>query len=260
MKDTDVWLVSTYKWTPKPSKFHINNALNTILFRRRKWNAIECIDDLTRDDISSNSIESFLKHCSHQVYTLKNSGNILSLFLFTHMPIAIYLGYEIWKSKEVELYHQLRAKKRNKWKWKNNLLGRFKKSDWKYLITKEITPEIKDIVLDFDISFPVSGMDIVWENVSIYRVELKSMKGKDRREFLEYEYQIGEFRKIATKAFLEIENTVWKWCKIHLFTNVPNPFAFIIGQCIHINWPEVWVYNENKERSKYEVMLKINEK
>ncbi len=257
-KDTDIWIISTYSGKSIPTKNHINNAIHSLIFRNRK-DYIIMDQDLNSKWYTNDTLDTFITENTSQIKKLSNSNNVLSLFLFAHMPLIVYLGFKIWKSKKVELYHKLRTEDKNEWKWKNIIFKNIYKNKWEYIINKNLDDSKKDVILDIDISFPIHWKDLIdYTNKSYYRIEL-IWKDNEliRNSFLRYKYQLTEFYNIVEKAFYEIEEKLWSNCNIHLFLTTPNPFSFIIWQQIHINWPKVLVYDKNNEWN-YVVMKIIN--
>jgi len=251
----------TYRNNDRPTN---NEKRWAILFLKRSITSnAEIIKDFTEIGYNYQTVNKFILEHTSEINKLIQSNYIISIFLFVHMPIAVYLWYKVWNTKNVELYHKMQwlpERAKNKWKWvkdKNNS----KLSEWKYNIVSELDNKKEDVILDVSISYPIDWRNTILDadKKSYYRIELIPLKDNIKRtEFLQHQYQLEDFREHIKQAFSEIDTVFWANCKVHLFLTVPNPFSFIIGQSIHLNWPEVIIYDFDKDKRKYEIILKIN--
>lgn len=259
-KETTIWVISTYKNTSVPDNNYIKSAIWRFL--RPVSNTVLIIEDLS-PNYSKENINTFIINNTSKINDLLQSNEVISLFLFWHMPLVTYLGYKFWTVKSTELYHILRPEKKSKWKWDNSIWF-YKKSlhqrNWKYETTKNIIQNSNEIILNISISFPIK-----WENIieaswkSIYSISLDNNRGyiRDNREFLRYKSQLKEFENIIKKVINDIETSHQHLEVIHLFLTTPNPFSFIVWQYIHHNWPKVYIYDKDIT-GNYNIILTLN--
>lgn len=196
---------------------------------------------------------------------LKSKYNPICIFWISEIFIPFWIWYYIQDSTYIRWFRKLKENiidfSWNPWAWTSILSLKW------ILFFKWLLKAIKNNYNNPTFNFNQ------WEEINLiikisYDINLDSIPDdlKDNKNlifwlnktdssFLINESQVFTFSNKIKMLMYKLDEQLWSNWKINIFWTLPIPFCLKLWQNIHRNWPEVVLYDFNRNLNKYEIQI-----
>ena len=205
---------------------------------------------------NSEDIKNYCKQYDCDVDNLKRNYRHISLFAVTEMPILVRIWSVLARSSILSLFRKTRLPVENQWKRKKSSLVT-KISKYFIKQSSDFTASIDPNITLWDTVNLVIECSFTIDSNVVPQINVCKLSTQEPTQYnLEYKSQLVDFEVEVKKIQKILDSKIWAWGTINLFLAVPAPFAVVIGQNIHVNWPKYNIYDKTTAWN-YDVALTL---
>jgi hypothetical protein len=220
------------------------------------------IIDLTNIDGQDNGFyQTAMRTIKRKVEMLYEPGmevektRHISLFALAPIPLLVFLGSQLSNKVAVEPYQ--RHRDTEDWVWKTD--GQL--AEYRFLKRQSGT-DPSSVALLLSLSGTIQTSELPAEIDKCFSVyEITLAKGTPRPGFLRMREDLASCKKVYEEALSSIRRDHAGLSRLHFFPAVPAPIAMLCGrELLPKVDPVLVVYDNDKNTSGFQPILKVNEK
>jgi hypothetical protein len=220
------------------------------------------IIDLTNIDGQDNGFyQTAMRTIKRKVEMLYEPGmevektRHISLFALAPIPLLVFLGSQLSNKVAVEPYQ--RHRDTEDWVWKTD----GQPAEYRFLKRQSGT-DPSSVALLLSLSGTIQTSELPAEIDKCFSVyEITLAKGTPRPGFLRMREDLASCKKVYEEALSSIRRDHAGLSRLHFFPAVPAPIAMLCGrELLPKVDPVLVVYDNDKNTSGFQPILKVNEK